>query len=310
MPHRRILFDQLSKLTTEQRNPASMEIDAKSIPEILNIINNEDKEVPLAVGKEIPYITKAVELVVETFKKGGQLIYVGAGTSGRLGILDASECPPTFGTPPEVVQGIIAGGPQALFRSQEGAEDKEEGGAEAMVEKNVNAKDIVCGIAASRRTPFVVGAIKKAHELGAKTLYVTTNPRSEFNLSVDVAICPEVGPEVIMGSTRMKSGTAQKLVLNMITTASMIRLGKVYENMMIDLQMTSQKLVERSKRVTMIVTGADYETAERVLKEAKGHVKTAIVMIKANVGFEEAKERLGKADGFVRAAIEGEVLIK
>lgn len=209
-----------------------------------------------------------------------------------------------------MVQGIIAGGPQALFRSQEGAEDKEEGGAEAMVEKNVNAKDVVCGIAASRRTPFVVGAIKKARELGAKTLYITTNPRCEFNLSVDVAICPEVGPEVIMGSTRMKSGTAQKLVLNMITTTSMIRLGKVYENMMIDLQMTSQKLVERSKRVTMIVTGVDYETADRVLKEAKGHVKTAIVMIKANVGFEEAKERLEKADGFVRAAIEGEVLIK
>jgi len=310
MSDRKILFEQIAKLTTEQRNPASMEIDAKSIPEILKIISNEDKKVPLAVEKEIPYIAKAVELVVEAFKKGGRLIYVGAGTSGRLGIVDASECPPTFGTPPEMVQGIIAGGPQAVFRSQEGAEDKEEEGAKAMVKKGVNRKDVVCGIAASRRTPFVVGAIKKARQLGAKTLYVTTNPRSEFNLDVDVAICPEVGPEVIMGSTRMKSGTAQKLVLNMITTASMIRLGKVYENMMIDLQMTSQKLVERSKRVTMIVTGVDYETAERVLKQAKGHVKTAIVMIKANVGYEEAKERLRKADGFVRAAIEGKVLIK
>jgi N-acetylmuramic acid 6-phosphate etherase len=305
MSDSRVLFEQLAKLTTEQRNPSSLEIDSLSVPEILGIINNEDKKVPFAVEREIPYIARAVEMVVDAFKKGGRLLYVGAGTSGRLGIVDASECPPTFGTPPEMVQGVIAGGPQAVFRSQEGSEDLEEEGATAMLGKGVNDKDVVCGIAASRRTPFVVGAIKRARLLGARTLYVTTNPRSEFNLEVDVAICPEVGPEVIMGSTRMKSGTAQKLVLNMITTASMIRLGKIYENMMIDLQMTSQKLVERSKRVTMIATGVDYEMAERTLKQANGHVKTAIVMIKANVNADEAKQRLLRSDGFVRAAIEG-----
>ncbi len=304
------LFDELLNLTTEQRNPASMDIDSKSTIEILKIINDEDKKVPYAVEKEIPYIAQAVELVVQAFKRGGRLIYVGAGTSGRLGILDAAECPPTFGTDPEMVQGIIAGGPQAVFRAQEGAEDREEDGARDIEAKNVNENDVVCGIAASRRTPYVVGAVRRAKELGAKTIFITTNPRNQFNYPfVDVAICPEVGPEVIMGSTRMKSGTAQKLILNMISTTAMIRIGKVYENLMVDLQMTSEKLKERAKRVVMIVTGVDYETAERYLKEAGGHAKTAIVMIKTGCSAEEARERLRKADGFVRAAIEGKTLI-
>lgn len=299
------VFDEIKNLVTEQRNPNSMDIDAKSTLEILKIINDEDKKVPFAVEKEIPYIAQAVELVVQAFKSGGRLLYFGAGTSGRLGIVDAAECPPTFGTPHELVQGFIAGGKEAVFVAQEGAEDKEENGANDIIKANVTSKDVVCGIAASRRTPYVVGAVKKARELGAKTIFITTNPRSEFNLEVDVAICPEVGPEVIMGSTRMKSGTAQKLVLNMITTTAMIRIGKVYENMMIDLQMTNQKLVERSKRIVMIITGVSYEVAEKYLKEARGNVKTALVMIKANVSYEEAVRRLKLADGFVRKAIEG-----
>lgn len=290
-----------------------MDIDARSIPEILSIINNEDKKVATAVETQIPYIAQAVELVVRGFVNGGRLLYVGAGTSGRVGIVDASECPPTFGVPFDMVQGIIAGGEGAMFRAVEGAEDKPEGGADDIDSKNVGTNDTVCGIAASMRTPYVIGAIRRAKERGAKTIYVTTNPRKNLNLpefkhlaeALDVAICPEVGPEVIMGSTRMKSGTAQKLILNMITTTAMIRLGKIYENMMIDLQMTNKKLVERAKRVVMIITGVSYEKAEKYLSQANGHVKTAIVMIKANVGYEEATSRLKNASGFVRAAIEG-----
>ncbi len=299
------LFEEISKLSTEQRNPHSMEIDARSTSEIIKIINDEDKLVPYAVEQELPYIEQAVEIIVKALKSGGRLLYFGAGTSGRLGVVDASECPPTFGTPYGMIEGFIAGGKKAMFRAQEGAEDKEENGAKEVVAANVSSKDVVCGIAASGRTPYVVGAIKKAKQLGAKTLYVTTNPRKDFDITdVDVAICPYVGPEVVMGSTRMKSGTAQKLVLNMLTTASMIRLGKVYENMMIDLQMTNKKLVERSKKIVMTITGVSYDEAAVALKNAKGHVKTAIVMIKANVDFKEAKERIKKADGFVRKAIE------
>lgn len=297
------LFDQIQKLATEQRNPRSMQIDTAPVREILEIINIEDHKVPIAVREEIPYIEKAVDIVVEAFHNNGRLFYVGAGTSGRLGVVDASECPPTFGTPPDMVQGLIAGGHKAVFRAQEGAEDYEENGVRALQEAGVTPPDVVCGIAASRRTPFVVGAVKYAREIGCKTLFVTCNPRSEFDLDIDVAICPVVGPEVIMGSTRMKSGTAQKLVLNMITTASMIRLGKVYENMMIDLQMTNKKLVERSRRIVMTVTGVSYDEAQRVLEEAEGHVKTALVMILAGVTAEEARSRLKKTSGFVRPAI-------
>ncbi len=304
-PDKKKLFDEISSLKTEARNAASMNIDTAAISEILKIINDEDKSVPSAVEKEIPYIEKAVELIVSSFKAGGRLVYFGAGTSGRLGVIDASECPPTFGTDPELVHGYIAGGREAMFRAQEGAEDYEENGAADVVKAGINMNDVVCGIAASRRTPYVIGAVKKAKQLGAKTLYVTCNPRSEFNIKeVDVAICPYVGPEVIMGSTRMKSGTAQKLVLNMLTTASMIRLGKVYENMMIDLQMTNKKLVERSKRIIMTITELSYEEAGDFLEKAGGHVKTALVMILAKVSADDARSRLKSADGFVRKAIE------
>jgi N-acetylmuramic acid 6-phosphate etherase len=299
------LFAEISKLHTEQRNKNSMDIDVRTTSEILKIINNEDKTVPLAVGNELPYIEQAVELIVTALKNGGRLLYFGAGTSGRIGVVDAAECPPTFGTPPDLIQGFIAGGKEAMFRAQEGAEDFEENGAKDVIKAKVKSKDVVCGIAASRRTPYVIGAVKKAKELGAKTIFITCNPRDEFNIKeADIAICPYVGPEVIMGSTRMKSGTAQKLVLNMLTTASMIRLGKIYENMMIDLQMTNKKLVERSKRIVMTITGVSYEKAADILKKANGHVKTALVMIKANVSATEARTRLKKADGFVRKAIE------
>ncbi len=301
------LFEQLKTLATEQRNPHSRHIDLAPVREILEIINTEDHLVPIAVRRELPYIEEAVHLIVAAFRRGGRLIYVGAGTSGRLGILDASECPPTYGTPPEMVQGLIAGGPEAVFRAQEGAEDHEENGARALEAFGLRPEDVVCGIAASRRTPYVVGAVKYARQAGCKTLFITCTPRSEFTLDVDVAICPVVGPEVVMGSTRMKSGTAQKLVLNMLTTASMIRLGKVYENMMVDLQMTNQKLVERSKRTVMMVTGVDYDEATRVLEAAGGHVKTALVMLLAGVDAPEARRRLERASGFVRPAIAGEI---
>ena len=301
----RTLFDEISELSSEKRNPNSMNIDTASTSDILRIINEEDKNVPLAVEKEIPYITQAVEIIVDALQKGGRLLYFGAGTSGRIGVIDAAECPPTFGTSPEMIEGFIAGGKDAMFIAQEGVEVHESNGADDVIKAKVNPKDVVCGIAASRRTPYVIGAVKKAKELGAKTLFVTSNPRENFNIKeVDVAICPYVGPEVIMGSTRMKSGTAQKLVLNMLTTASMIRLGKVYENMMIDLQMTNKKLVERSKKIVMIITGVSYEDASKFLTLAGGHVKTALVMIKANVTADEAKRMLKESGGFVRKAIQ------
>ena len=304
-PDTKTLFAELSKLTTEQRNPHSMDIDARSTEEILKIINDEDKTVPYAIEKELPYIAQAVELIVKALKSDGRLLYFGAGTSGRLGVVDASECPPTFGTPYGMIEGYIAGGKEAMFRAQEGAEDYEEYGAKDILLAQVTSKDVVCGIAASRRTPYVIGAVKKAKELGATTLYITCNPRENFNIKeVDVAICPYIGPEVIMGSTRMKSGTAQKLVLNMLTTTAMIRMGKVYENMMIDLQMTNKKLIERSKRIVMTITGISYDEASNYLQQANGHVKTALVMIKAGVNADDARKKLFNADGFVRRAIE------
>lgn len=297
------VFDEIKDLITEARNPASENIDDKSTEEILKIINNEDQKIPDIVKGEIPHITAAVEIIVEAFKKGGRLFYIGAGTSGRLGILDAAECPPTFGTDPEMVQGIVAGGEKALVRAQEGLEDKAELGVSDLLKRGFTKNDVACGVAASYRTPYVLGAIRKAKQLGAKTIFVTCNPCSEIKIDVDAAICPVVGAEVVMGSTRMKAGTATKLVLNMLTTTAMIRLGKVYGNMMIDLLMNSRKLEERSKRVVMMITGLDYQQAAEVIKEAGGHVKTALVMILADVDAEEAKRRITESDGFVRQAI-------
>jgi len=300
----RKIFNEISKLSTEQQNKNSVNIDRQSTEEILRIINSEDKIVPLAVETEIPYITQAVDKVVEAIKSGGRLLYFGAGTSGRLGVVDASECPPTFGAPSDLIQGFIAGGKEAMFRAQEGAEDFEENGEQDVNLAEVTSKDVVCGIAASRRTPYVTGAIKAAKKVGATTLFITATPRKSFNVpDVDIAICPNVGHEVVMGSTRMKSGTAQKLVLNMITTTAFVRLGKTYENMMIDLQLTNKKLAERAKRILMTITDINYEKAELYLQKSKGHVKTALVMILADVDLKTAVQRLKDADGFVRDAI-------
>ncbi|MCS6809004.1 MAG: N-acetylmuramic acid 6-phosphate etherase [Bacteroidota bacterium] len=301
------LFYQIAGLPTEQKNPDTTHIDVASTEEILQLINENDSRVPEAVREELPAIAMAVERIVESFKRGGRLIYVGAGTSGRLGIVDAAECPPTYGTPPDMVQALIAGGRDAVFQAQEGAEDKPEHGAADLAALNVTHKDVVCGIAASGRTPYVLGALDEAKRRGASTILVTTSNRrklAELGITADVLICPNVGPEVIMGSTRMKSGTAQKLVLNMLTTASMIRLGKTFGNVMVDLQMTNAKLVERAKRIVMDITGVDYDEASRVLVEARGHVKTALVMILAQCDADSARQRLAAADGFVRRALE------
>jgi N-acetylmuramic acid 6-phosphate etherase len=298
-------------LSTEHRNKAANNIDNLSTEKILKVINTQDHLIADAVKKEIASITKAVNIIINAFKNGGRLIYVGAGTSGRLGVLDAAEIPPTFGTEPELVQAIIAGGKKAVFKSQEGSEDKYSEAVRALKKLNINKKDVVCGIAASFRTPFVASALEYAKTNHIKTILITTNPKSilkqknfsSIRKNIDVAICPHVGAEVIMGSTRMKSGTAQKLVLNMLTTATMIRLGKVYGNMMVDLKMNSKKLEERAKRILMIVTGVDYQKADKTLHKADGHVKTAIVMIIKGVEKNKARQLLKKANGFVRYAI-------
>src|SRR5947207_6447059 len=246
-----------------------MNLDELGIEGILSLINNEDAKVAYAVKDEIPHITKVCEKLVVLLKNGGMHFYVGAGTSGRMGVIDAAECPPTFGTPVAMVQAIIAGGNEAVFRSQEGAEDKEDRGALEVALQRVSAKDMVIGIAASKRTPFVLGALKKAFELKSSTVLVTTNPRESIDSSyLFESICPVVGPEVLMGSTRMKSAVAQKMVLTMITTTTMVRLGKVYENMMVDLQLTNQKLVERAKKIIMISTGCSYDEAAEALKSS------------------------------------------
>lgn len=303
----RARFEEFALLATEQRNPRTLDLDRLEVPDLLARIHAEDRTVPDAVGRELPWIAEAVERVVRSFRHGGRLIYVGAGTSGRLGVLDASECPPTFGSDPDQVVGVIAGGYTAVVRAVEGAEDRSDHGEKSMDDLQVSPDDTVVGIAASRRTPFVVAAIARARALGASTVYVTCTPREEFNLPVDVAICPVVGPEVLMGSTRMKAGTAQKLVLNMISTAAFLRTGKAYENMMVDLLATSQKLVERSRRTVMTVAGVDYETAARAIEAAGRSVKTAIVMVKLGCSREEAEQRLATADGFVRRALEAPV---
>jgi N-acetylmuramic acid 6-phosphate etherase len=299
----RARFEEFARLATEQRNPRTMDLDTLPIPELLDRINAEDRTVAEAVGRELPWVAQAVERIVASFKAGGRLIYVGAGTSGRLGVLDASECPPTFGSDPDMVVGIIAGGYTAVVRAVEGAEDRADHGAQAMDDLEVGPEDTVVGLAASRRTPYVVSAISRARSLGASTVYVTCTPREEFAIEVDVAICPVVGPEAIMGSTRMKAGTAQKLVCNMLSTAAFVRMGKLYENMMVDLMANSQKLVERGRRTVMTVTGCDYHAAAHAIDAAGKSVKTAIVMLKLACSREEAERRLAAADGFVRGAL-------
>ncbi|NIT59342.1 MAG: N-acetylmuramic acid 6-phosphate etherase [Aliifodinibius sp.] len=298
------LFNQLKKLDTEQRNPNTREIDVADSLEIARLINAEDKKVADQVENKLPQIAQAIDLVKKAFDEGGRLIYAGAGTSGRLGILDAAECPPTFGSDPEQVVGLIAGGKEAVFEAQEGAEDFEKNGRKALERINLQPADIVCGLAASGRTPYVLGALKAAREKGCKTIFVTTVPGSQISLDVDVLIDIPVGPEVIMGSTRMKSATAQKMVLNMITTGANIRRGKVYENVMVDLQLSNKKLHERSKRIVMMFTDLNYKETEELLRSADGHVKTALVMALGELNKKEAERKLEAHGGFIRKVLE------
>lgn len=296
------LFNQLKKLDTEQRNPNTQSIDLADPKEIARLINEEDKLVAEQVGKRINQIAEAISITAEALQEGGRLIYAGAGTSGRLGVLDAAECPPTFGTNPDKIIGLIAGGKEAMFVAQEGAEDFEKNGREALDEINLGEKDVVCGLAASGRTPYVHGALKEAKERGCKTFFITTVPAEQITISVDVLIDIPVGPEVIMGSTRMKSATAQKMVLNMITTGAMIRQGKIYENVMVDLMLTNEKLKERAKRIIMMFADVSYDEAARLLDDSGGHVKTALLMALGDLSKPEAESLLKEHDGFIRKA--------
>ncbi|MBO6621359.1 MAG: N-acetylmuramic acid 6-phosphate etherase [Balneola sp.] len=303
MTEEQALFDKISKLATEQRNEASMKIDVASPEEIVRIINEEDQKVAKLVSLRSEVIAEAVEAISESFNIGGRLLYFGAGTSGRLGVVDASECPPTFGSDPELVQGFIAGGKDAMYVAKEGAEDFEENGASDIRDNEIFPPDVVCGLAASGRTPYVVGALNEAKKRGCKTIMVSTVPKEQIDVDADYIIDVPVGPEVVMGSTRMKSGTAQKMVLNMLTTGAMIRQGKVYENVMVDLQLTNKKLVERAKKIIMIFTDLNYEEAAGYLKKADNHVKTAIVMALGKVEKDEAEKLLNKHKGFIRKAL-------
>ncbi len=290
---------------TEQRNPKSAHIDRLSPQEIVDLINDEDRTVAQAVAGERVAIARAIELAVEAFRAEGRLVYVGAGTSGRLGVLDAAEMPPTFRTDPTMVQGIIAGGYDALVRSQEGAEDSREAGIGAVEERKVGPSDFVLGIATSGTTPFVHGALERAQELGATVgLLTCTPPSEEMSSRYDVVIAPLVGPEVITGSTRMKAGTATKLVLNTISTGAMVLLGRVYGNLMVDLQVTSEKLRDRGERILMDALGIGREESGQLLECAQGHVKAAIVMHHKGVDRETALALLDRAEGRVGRALE------
>jgi len=294
----------IEALTTESRNVNSAYIDQMSTREILKTINEEDQTVAYRVEDVLPEIAATVEIVYESLLAGGRLFYVGAGTSGRLGILDAVECPPTYRTPPELVQGIMAGGSRALVQAVEGAEDDIHLGAIDLAEKELTQLDVVIGIAASGRTPYVVGALQYAKQIGAKTISLSSNKESIIGKCADVAIEVVTGPEVITGSTRMKAATSHKLVLNMITTSTMIKLGKVYENLMVDLNASNEKLKERAKNIVATITDAPYKTVEEVLELTSYEVKPALVMIETNVTLDHAKRYIQLSNGFVRTAIE------
>ena len=301
------VFEELEGLTTESIHPGSADLDAFSIGQILEFMSDEDAKVQVAVRSVLPQIEKAVGKVLASFRSGGRLVYIGAGTSGRLGIIDAAECPPTFGSDPAQVIGVIAGGRDAVFLSREGIEDREESGQKDLAEVGLEARDTVVGIAASRRTPYVLGALRYARSVGASTAFVICNAPPEqpgTSPPADVIIAPVLGPEVVMGSTRLKAGTATKMILNMISTASFIRCGKVYRGMMVDLKAWSQKLKARSRKILMMATGLDYQQAGEVLEKSGGKVKTAIVMALKGVEREEAENLLKRSDGFVRGAIE------
>ncbi len=295
----------LEDLLTEQPNPASAAIDALPTEEVLRIINAEDRRVAVAVEREIPAIARAVDSITAAFARGGRLFYIGAGTSGRLGVLDASECPPTFSVPPEMVQGIIAGGEAALSRATETTEDDPAIGVRDLAARGFTSRDVLVGIAASGRTPYVLGAIAEARRLGAVTVGLSCTPDSALARAVDIAITPLVGPEVVAGSTRLKSGTAQKLVLNMLTTAAFIRLGYVYGNLMVNVQPKNTKLVDRARRIVAQAAGVSYERAGDLLEAAGHSVRAAILMARAGVDRAEAERRLAAAGGRISEALHG-----
>lgn len=297
------LLQTLSTLITEQRNPNSMHVDSLSALEIVQLMNEEDKQVPLAIEKCLPQIAQAVECIVAAFQQGGRLVYIGAGTSGRLGVLDASECPPTFGVSPEMVKGIIAGGERALRHPIEGAEDSKEQAVIDLQTIHFSSKDVLVGIAASGRTPYVIGALEYAKSLASVTVSIASNPNSAMANIVDIAIDTVVGPEVLTGSSRLKSGTAQKLVLNMLTTASMILMGKCYQNLMVDVQASNEKLKARAIRIVMQATDCDKALAEETLKQADQNAKLAIMMILSGLDRAQAEALLEKHQGKLQLAL-------
>ena len=296
----------LGHLTTEAVNPASARIDELDAAGIVAVMNAEDAEVAAAVARESAAIAHAIEIIAERFRAGGRLVYIGAGTSGRLGVLDASECPPTFGTPPEMVVGLIAGGPQALTRAVEGAEDSRELAASDLAAIGLSARDVLVGIATSGRTPYVLGGLAHARAVGAFAIGFACNDKSELESLAELMNVPRVGPEIITGSTRLKAGTATKLVLNMLTTGAMIRIGKTYGNLMVDLRATNTKLVARTRRIVAMLTGASEEEAERLVAEADGELKTAVVAKQRGVSPAEARALLAAAGGHLRRAIGGD----
>lgn len=293
----------LSKLTTESRNPHTMNLDEMTPIEIARIMNREDETVIQAIEAVLPQIAQAIEWAGESLKTGGRIIYVGAGTSGRLGVLDAVECPPTFGVPAQMVVGLIAGGENAFVEAVEGAEDSETLCGEELKSIGLSKEDIVIGLAASGRTPYVIYGLRYARLAGCKTVAISCNRDSAIGKEADLAIEPVTGPEVLTGSTRLKAGTAQKMILNMISTGSMIGIGKVYQNLMVDVRQSNEKLVVRSQNILMTATGCDRKEAKTVLEQADGHVKTAVIMILSDCDAQEARERLMKAGGNVRQAL-------
>ena len=293
----------LTGMTTERRNPRTMQLDTMSELEIVTVMNEEDARVPLAIAKKLPQIAQAAHWAAEAFAQGGRLFYMGAGTSGRLGVLDAAECPPTFGVDPGMVVGLIAGGEKAFIKAVEGAEDDRALGQSDLEAHNLTAKDVVIGIAASGRTPYVLGGLAYARSIGCRTAAIACNPGSAVGKAADLAIEVEVGPEVLTGSTRLKSGTAQKLILNMISTASMVRAGKAYQNLMVDVMQTNEKLHVRAENIVIDATGVERAEARRAIDAAGGSVKCAITMLLAGCDADEARRRLDEAKGHVRAAI-------
>lgn len=293
----------LQNMTTETRNPRTMELDRMTELEIVTVMNEEDARVPLAIAKCLPQIAQAAAWAVEAFAQGGRLFYMGAGTSGRLGVLDAAECPPTFGVPQGMVVGLIAGGEKAFIHAVEGAEDSRELGQSDLVAHALTAKDFVIGIAASGRTPYVLGGLDYARSLGCHTAAIACNIGSAVGKAAELAIEVDCGPEVLTGSTRLKSGTAQKLILNMISTASMVRSGKAYQNLMVDVMQNNEKLHTRAENIVIDATGVERAEARRAIDEAGGSVKCAITMLLADCGAAEAKRRLDQAGGHVREAI-------